>query len=166
MKKNLFLYLFVFALIISLFTYMYFRGEQKYVHGRIATIQKQLKASRDSLRAAKEDAAYFALKGNDNALEYFIEKGITNTDSLTVKIEEGVLLQNENPQGNALTGYEPMNGQKFMINKVHILNHRWIIADYSNGSAWGDVLIRYFVEDDGKITYETIQSMIYSNTVK
>lgn len=166
MKKNLFLYLFVFAFIICIFTYMFYNGQQKHDQQRIEALQKQLKVSRDSTHAATAQAGYFSLKDNENALDYFVEKGITDTDALIVKIKEGVTDKNANTQGNPLTGYEPMDGQKFLINNVQILNHRWIIADFSNGKAWGDALIRYFVEDDGSVTYETIQSILYTDTLK
>jgi hypothetical protein len=42
-----------------------------------------------------------------------------------------------------------------------VQNHRWIIADYSDGQYWGDVVIKYFVEKDGKITFQLIDTFIY-----
>jgi hypothetical protein len=145
---------------------MYFSGQEKHQETRIVKIQQLLKASRDSLHNTVDDANYFALENNDNAIDYFVEKGFTDTPALATKIKEGILEQNTNPKGNPLTGYEELDGQKFLINKVKILNNRWIIADFSNGNAWGDVLIRYFVDEKGIVTYETIQSLLYANTVK
>lgn len=165
MKKNLFLYLFVFAFIICIFTYMFYNRQQKHDQQRIETLQGQLKAARDSVKSNTAGDG-FTLKDNDNAIDYFVDKGITDIDALILKIKDGIADKNTNPQGNPLTGYEPVNGQKFLINRVQIINNRWIIADFSNGTAWGDVLIRYFVEDNGTITYETIQSVLYGSTVK
>ena len=54
-----------------------------------------------------------------------------------------------------------MGEQKFIINKIKILNHRWIIADYSNGQLWGDVLIKYFVNDDNTFSFEVVESYLY-----
>jgi len=166
MRKSLFLYLFVFAVVINLFTYMWFSGQQKHDNERIVKIQQQLKASRDSLQSGGKDADYFTLATNDEALDYFADKGYTNTDSLAQKITDGVLELNENPAGNPLTDNEPIDEKKFLINKVQLLNHRWIIADYSNGTIWGDALIQYFIEDDGTITYKTLQSTIYPGTIR
>ncbi|MDQ5928488.1 MAG: hypothetical protein QG594_262, partial [Bacteroidota bacterium] len=45
--------------------------------------------------------------------------------------------------------------------KVKILNHRWIIADYSNGELWGEVLLKYFVDDNENITFEVNQTWLY-----
>jgi hypothetical protein len=49
---------------------------------------------------------------------------------------------------------------KFII-KVKVLNHRWIIADFSDGEYWGEVLLKYFVNDDQTITFEINQSLLY-----
>ena len=54
-----------------------------------------------------------------------------------------------------------MGEQKFIINKVKILNHRWIIADFSDGEYWGEVLIKYFVNEDETISFETFESLLY-----
>lgn len=166
MRKSLFLYLFVFAVVINLFTYMWFTGQQKHDTQRIENIQKQLGVARDSLHNTAGSGNYFSLETNDEALEYFADKGFMDSAALITKIKDGVLDQNQNPNGNPLTDNEPIDGQKFLINKVQVLNHKWIIADYSNGTIWGDVLLKYFVEDDGKVTYEIINSTIYPGTIK
>ena len=44
---------------------------------------------------------------------------------------------------------------------MKIINHRWIIADYSNGELWGEVLIKYFINEDQSISFETIESYLY-----
>ena len=54
-----------------------------------------------------------------------------------------------------------IDGKKFIINKVKILNHRWIIVDFSNGELWGEALLKYFVNDDESISFETNQSLLY-----
>jgi len=147
---------------------MYYSGQEKNVLDRVHKVDVRLKASQDSLkisRQALEDADYFNFAKNDNAIDYFVDKGINDTDGLAVKIVEGVKDLNQNPNGNPLTGYDPINGEKFLINKVKILNNRWLMADFSNGKAWGDVLIKYFVDDKGVVTYETLQSSIYAATI-
>ena len=168
MKKQLYLYLFIFSFIINIFIYMYYSGQEKYVQERVHKMEVKLKTSQDSLKVNKaelEEANYFNFAKNDNAIDYFVDKGINDTDALAVKIVEGVKDLNQNPNGNPLTDYDPINGEKFLINKVKILNNRWLIADFSNGKAWGDVLIKYFVDDKGVVTYETLQSSLYPTTI-
>jgi len=167
MKKNLFLYLFIFALLINVFTYMYFTNKQKYENGKIEVMQGRVKALKDSVAAEHDkvtDASYFTLTHNDNALEYFAES--MPVDSLETKIKDGVIALNAGPNGNPLVGYEPINGKNWLVNKVQVINHRWIIADFSNGKGWGEVLIKYFAEPDGTFDYETIETVLYADTVK
>jgi hypothetical protein len=45
------------------------------------------------------------------------------------------LIYNSNPKGNPYTGQDQIGMNKFYINK-RILNHRWIIADFSDGEVW------------------------------
>jgi hypothetical protein len=54
-----------------------------------------------------------------------------------------------------------MGEQKFIITKVKLLNHRWIIANYSNGKLWGEVMLKYFVEEDQTISFEIMNSYLY-----
>ncbi len=35
---------------------------------------------------------------------------------------------------------------KYLINKVKILNHKWIIADFSKGTRWGEMWIEYYFD--------------------
>lgn len=166
MKRNIFLYLFIFTLLINVFTYMYFSNKQKFEDGRFEKLEAGKKAIKDSLEAEKaklSDANYFALAYNDNALDYFTES--TDIATLEGRIKDGLLAYNENPNGNPLTGYDALNGKNFLINKVQVLNHRWIIADFSNGKAWGEVLIKYFAEPNGTFKYETIETLLYADTV-
>lgn len=166
MKKNLYLYLFIFSLLLNVFTYMYFTNKQKAEDARIAKMQLSVKKAQDSLAAVAQnagEAGLFSLKGNDNAVDYFYEY---NIDSLSTKIIDGVKEGNAVKTGNKLVGYETINDKPWLISNVQVLNNRWIIADYSNGTAWGDVLIRYFVDDKGKISYETIQTNLYAETVR
>jgi hypothetical protein len=51
---------------------------------------------------------------------------------------------------------------KFIINKVKILNHRWIIADFSDGNIWGEVLLKYFINDDESVSFEVNQSLLHA----
>lgn len=165
MKKNLFLYLFIFAVLINIFTYMYFTNSQKHEQGRITSMQESVRQTRDSLQAMQarvDNADFFSLQYNMDAQQYF---GGQDINTLAIKVEDGIYAMNGNDEGNPLTQYPPFNNKPFIIGKMKILNHRWIIAEFSNGSASGEILIKYFVEDNGEVTYETLQSHLYPHTV-
>lgn len=163
MKKNLFLYLFIFSLLISVFTYMFFTNKQKYEDKRIEKMEANVKAARDSMAVEKEKMAsenYFSLENNDNAKGYFEGQ---DTNAIAIKVRDAIFKLNVNPAGNPLTGYPAMDGGKvFTVAKIKILNHRWVIADFSNGLRWGEVIIKYFVEEDGSISLEKGETVLYN----
>ncbi|QYJ67844.1 hypothetical protein [Flavobacterium litorale] len=165
MKKNLLLYLFIFAALINVFTYVYYSKQQKYDTEKIdslATKIDTLKAELDTTTDNLERADYFSLEQNLNARKYFGNEGI---DELIIKIRDGVYVQNKSPEGNPLVHYPKINGEPFKINKIKIVNHRWIIADFTDGKAWGEVLIKYFIEDNGEVTYETMETLLHANSM-
>lgn len=161
MKKNLFLYLFVFSLCFNIFTYMFLTGQIETEGRRVAGVKNQLKASRDSLAVCQSMGNYFAVEHNDNAKAYLRDNNIDDVDAFVIKVTDGIMQKNANPKGNPLVGYESFDGQKYVINKVKVFNHRWAIADFNNNKMWGEVLIRFFIEEDGSITYETAETLLY-----
>lgn len=164
MKKSLFLYLFILAVLLNIFTYMYYSKKSTFEETHAAVINTKLKDSLASIATKYDDANYFSLENNQNAQEYFDASALNKFNSyeaLIAHVKEKLMDLNENPKGNPYTGQEQMGAQKFIINKAKVLNHRWIIADYSDGEYWGEVLLKYFVNEDGTITFEIIQSVLY-----
>jgi hypothetical protein len=110
------------------------------------------------------DANYFSLENNDNAQNYFdnsSSKTFIAYEKLIPYVTEKLLDYNDNPEGNPYTGQDKLGAQKFVINKIKILNHRWIIADFNDGEYWGEALIKYFVNEDETISFETFQTVLY-----
>jgi hypothetical protein len=158
MKRQLYLYLFIISALVAGFTYMYFSKALAFEKKKNESELKYFKDSIIGIYNKLEDANHFSLEYNDNAKEYFADYDVIK---LMPQIKDALLAFNDNPKGNIYTGQEKLGIQKFIINKIKILNHRWIIADYSDGQYWGDVVLKYFVEKDGKITFQIMDSFIY-----
>ena len=73
---------------------------------------------------------------------------------------------NANKNGNPLVPYEPIDGNPFLINTSKVLNHRWIIAEFSCGDLWGQVLIKYFVSEGKPTDFETVETVLYERQTK
>lgn len=158
MKKSLFLYLFIIAVLMTLFTYMFYSKQVKFEQQRFETFKTKMNDSINSLQVRIQDSDYFSFDSNTNAQEYVYPNDYTK---LSTKVSETLMEFNDQPEGNPYTGQDKLGDQKFIINKLKVLNHRWIVADYSDGTFWGDVLIQYFIEEDGSITFKVIQSFLY-----
>lgn len=167
MRRSLYLYLLIISVLLNIFTYVYFTRQPKTV-AHEATAADDTEKLRDSLNVLYNnwvDASYFDLSGNQNAQEYFDNQTGPNaipSGEVAQLVTDRLLDHNNDKEGNEFTGYEPMNGQKFIINKARVLNHRWIIADFSNGEMWGETLIKYFINDDRSVDFERIESTLYA----
>ena len=164
MKQSLFLYLTILAVLSSIFTYMFLSKQVTFEQTRYEKTTKKL---RDSIRLVSNqlaDANYFSLAKNENAQNYFDSGSsdkIIQYEKLIPVVNEKLLDFNSNPKGNPYTGQDQIGANKFIINKVRVLNHRWIIADFSDGEIWGEVLLKYFVNPDDSISFEINQSLLY-----
>lgn len=164
MKNSLLLYLFIIILLLNVFTYMYFSKELAFEKEKSAKTEVKLKKDLEAVNTKLVDANYFSLEKNENAQNYFNPDNATKTiqvEKLIPVVTEKLMDLNANPKGNPYVGQDQIGTNKFIINKVKILNHRWIIADFSDGEYWGEVLIKYFINDDETVSFETFQSLLY-----
>lgn len=165
MKKSFTLYAFILLVLINVFTYMFLSKEVEFEQNRYEKTTKKLKDSLNSITTKLNDANYFSLEKNENAQNYF-DLAIANKtiayEKLIPVLKEKLMDFNANPKGNPYVGQDQIGTNKFVINKVKVLNHRWIIADYSDGKMWGEVLLKYFVNEDESISFEVMQSLLYA----
>lgn len=161
MKRNIFMYLFLFVSLWVVFQYVnntkVYESQQK----QIIKLEERNQTHIDSLNLLNErlfNSEYFGLLTNSNAYEYY-ENDRIDVATFTPTIIDGVYELNT-VNGNVLIPYVG-DKRPYQINQVHVLNHRWIIADFSDGNTWGEVLIAYFRNEDGTIDYETIESLLY-----
>jgi hypothetical protein len=164
MKKSLLLYLFILVILMNVFTYMYFSKQLTFEQDHSNKTELRLKDSLVSMTKKLDDASYFSLAKNENAQNYFNPDNATKTiniEKLIPVVTEKLMDLNSNPKGNPFIGQDQIGANKFIINKVRILNHRWIIADFSDGEYWGEVLLKYFINEDESVSFETFQSLLY-----
>jgi len=164
MKQSLLLYLFILALVFNVFTYAYYSKEVAFQKEQLEKLNKKSKANEAKWNDNLIDSNYFSIENNEKAQNYFYsdvpEKNVDYA-TLIPLLKNELLNFNDNPNGNPYTGQEKLGANKFIINKIKVLNHRWIIADYSDGEYWGEVLLKYFVNEDKSISFEVNQSILY-----
>jgi len=164
MKKSLLLYAFILSLLFNVYTYMFLSKEVSYEQDRYKKATVKLKKSLNEETNKWNEANYFSLERNEHAQNYFDSGSSEKTiryEKLIPYVTNKLLDYNANPNGNPYTGQDKLGDNKFVINKVRILNHRWIIADFSDGEMWGEVLLKYFVNEDESISFEVNQSLLY-----
>ena len=160
MRKSLYLYIIIVVVLMNVFTYAWYNKQLQFEREQHEKYAAKMKDSVLINYNNMIDANYFSLLHNDNAKSYLENY---DTAQLVPKITDQLMDLNDNPNGNSILPYGILNEKKFVINKVLVLNHRWIIADFSDGQMWGEVLIKYFIEKDDSITFERIDSLLYQN---
>ena len=162
MKSRIYMYLFFFSILLVLFMYV---NQSAIFERQTAVInsleQKQL-ALKDTVTALNKEISellYFDLLTNDSARTYFEQIGLEPEDAAN-QVKERIYEYNLQKGGNPLVPFANANGQ-WRINRIKFLNHRWVIADCSDGSAWGELWIEYFFDQEGQLDLTVESSVLY-----
>lgn len=164
MKTKIFMYLFLFSALINLYQFV---SAKNYVDRETAKndslrIQNdKLQDSVQSLLLDRLDLQYFDLDNNDDAFAYYEHLNMENPSRY---ISDKLLETNEQSGNNPLVPYDGMSGAPMKINKIKVLNHKWIIADFSDGKYWGEILIEYYLNDDQSIDFTTLDHLLYTRS--
>lgn len=162
MKKNLLVYGLVFSVLINIFQMVNSSRILKRSEEVSTISKKELKKAQDSI-VKLLDNDKFSLDQNEFAQEYYFDK---NLKTLQAKVKEDLMTFNADKRGNKYVSYDQIGENPFLINSIKILNHRWLIANFSDGKVWGEVLIKYFVNEDKPTEFETVETLIYQETLK
>ena len=115
-----------------------------------------LKSQKEILENQIEEESYFSLFGNQKAINLL---GAKYNDSIVLVIKDALYEINISYKKKLIIPYEDLGGV-FLMNQVKVLNHKWIIANFSNGSMWGELLIEYVMEEK-EINFKTIDHFLY-----
>jgi len=131
---------------------------------KIQNLRTQVESAEDSIATLNNKVAdldYFTLQGNDNAMSYLENFGYEAAD-IEAMVSNEIYEQNFIKGDNPLVPFEGIDGD-MKINKLKFLNHKWILADFTDGLYWGEMVIEYNVDREKGLVLHTIASMIYPN---
>lgn len=158
MRRKIFQYLFLFALLIALFFYVNARNQSDLFNSNLEQLVSKTEKLNDSitrLTIDHQNSVYFSLAGNHDAQAY--HQGLSH-DQIEKLIEDEVLMLNEASGGNVLLA---ALGKDFIINKIQVVNHQWVLADCTDGERWGDVLMSYSFNDNNQVALRLIDHVFY-----
>ena len=130
---------------------------------KIGRIEREIEVLQDSLQKSNLkvlNMQYFSLENNDDALAYYDHLNLTDP---TGYISDKLLETNERKGDNPLVPYEGMEND-FKINKIKVLNHKWILTDVSDGKYWGELLIKYELKDNLGVDFTLIDHLLYTQS--
>ena len=161
MKNKITIYLFVFTALVLIFQLVNSKKILDDQAERLVKLKEDKESYEDSvlkLQSQLDEVNDFTLVGNDYALEYFKN---TNIDNIVNQIKDQLYEKNLLKDKNDLIPYKTMN-RNFLINKIRVLNHKWLIADFSDGTNWGELFVAFKIDQSGKINFELKEHFLYT----
>lgn len=163
MKQRIFMYLFIFSILLVLFQYVNSKRIFEEQSSKLEKHQEQFAVYKDSVASLENkilDLSHFNLERNEDALTYFENKGY-DVSKLIPLIKDELYKLNEVKGEHPIIPYASGDGKKMLINTVKLLNHKWIIADFSDGDFWGELFIAYEINENSELKFTLIDSFLY-----
>lgn len=163
MKQRIFIYLFIFSALLNLFQYVNSKRLFEVQKTRLESSHDTIEKFKDSIAALQDDmqnSSHFNLEHNEDAISYFENKGY-KIDTLIPFIKDELYKLNEVKGDHPLIPYAASEGRKMMVNTVKLLNHKWIIADFTDGVFWGELFLTYEITTDNKVMFHVVESFLY-----
>ncbi|WP_341214516.1 hydrolase [uncultured Wocania sp.] len=163
MKQRIFMYLFVFSALLVLFQYVNSKRVFEDLNNKLEDQKLKSEKYKDSLETMQNEVlnlSHFNLDRNEDAISYFENDGY-NVDELIPFIKDELYKLNEIKGEHPIVPYAASEGRKMLINTVKMLNHKWIIADFSDGEFWGELFLTYEITEDKQLNFSLIESFLY-----
>ncbi|HKK11507.1 MAG TPA: hypothetical protein VJ945_01665 [Flavobacteriaceae bacterium] len=164
MKSRIFMYLFIFALLLVLFQFMNSKHIVDDYDKKIDRLELKEKAYQDSIETLTDEnfeLKRFSLEFNDDAMSYFEDQGYKISELVPFIKDELYKLNDYKGDDHPLVPYASMTGNKMMINNIRLLNHKWIIANFSDGKYWGEMLVTYEIVDRQNLKFKLLDYLLY-----
>lgn len=163
MKQKIFMYLFVFSVLLTLFMYVNSKRKIEIDQKKISTLNSEVEKYKDSLDILQREIielSHFNLERNEDAITYFENQGL-KVDELIPLIKDELYKLNESKGEHPMVPYASSEGRRVMINTIKLLNHKWIVADFSDGEFWGELFLTYEITDSNELKFNLVESFLY-----
>ncbi len=101
---------------------------------------------------------YFSLIQNEGAQIFFQGEDLIEREN---QLMDAIYETNILPNNKKLIPFAPMGEGGYLINKVKVLNHKWVISDFTDGSFLGEMLMLYTKDKIGRFRFEVKESFLY-----
>ena len=158
MRNKIIQYLLIFISLIALYLFVSDINKSEAFSTSQERMSKRVDILKDSIAqlvVQQTENAYFSLVVNRDAQQAHPDFSPQELQNI---FEDYILITNDNPKGNPLLS---SLGSDWIINKIHVVNHQWILADFTNGTQWGDALFLYQIKANGKPRLRLLNHVMY-----
>jgi len=163
MKSKIYMYLFVFTILLVIFQYVNANSILDKYERDIVKFKEKIEAYKGNLEDLQNDnleLRHFNLEHNEDAISYFENKGL-DVSELIPFIKDELYTLNEVKGEHPLVPYVSMTDGKMMINTIKLLNHKWILADFSDGKHWGELFLTYTITENQELKFNLVEYFMY-----
>lgn len=165
MKNRLFMYLFIFTLLLVIFQFVNSKNIIEDYDKKLTNFKEANTHLKDSIRIIQDNATTnlysFKFDTNDDAMTYWEDQGFRISEFVPFIKDELMNLNIYDTEDHPLVPYASMSGKKMVIDQIRMLNHKWIIASFTDGKYWGEMLLAYTIEDRKDLKFKVIESTLY-----
>jgi len=164
MKSRIFMYLFIFSVLLIIFQYVNSKSIIDKYEKDIKTFKSKLVENEKAITDLEDqnfELNHFNIDRNEDALTYFEAQGY-NTEELIPAIIDGLYAMN-NYEGDdhPMVPYVSMTESKLLINKIRVMNHKWIAANFTDGEFWGEIFLTYSIDENNDLKYKLVEYFLY-----
>lgn len=163
MKQKIFTYLFLFSILLIIFQYVNSKRVFKDMVNRMEGYKTQAKKYKDAVAVLENEnlnLSHFNFERNEDAISYFENQGYKVSELIPL-IKDELYKLNETKGQHPIIPYASEDGNRMMINTIKLLNHKWIIADFSDGHYWGELFLTYYVTEEKELKFNLVESFLY-----
>ena len=165
MKSRIFMYLFIFTLLLVIFQFVNSKNIIEGYDSQLTSYKEKNSQLKDSILMMEddriEDMYTFKFDTNDDAMTYWERRGVRISEFVPL-IEDGLISLNDyDTEDHPLVPFASMTGEKMRIDQIRMLNHKWIIINFTDGKYFGEMLLAYDMDDSGNVTFSELGSLLY-----
>lgn len=164
MKNRIFMYLFIFTVLLVIFQYVNAKHILENYEEQITKSEARVDKLKDSIGSMQVQAAelkLFDLEYDDEALDLFEDQGYNSLQLIPFIKDELYKLNDYKGDDHPIVPYASMTKGKMLINSIRLLNHKWLVANFSDGKHWGQVFLTYELTEGKTLKFNLEQYFMY-----
>lgn len=164
MKSKIFMYLFIFTVLLVIFQYVNSKHILESYEVDIKKAEARVDTYKDSILSMQEtisEMRLFDLQYDDDALDYFDDQGYNSMQLIPFIKDELYKLNEYEGDDHPIVPYVSMTKNKMLINSIRLLNHKWLVATFTDGKHWGQMFLTYEFVNGEELKFKLEQYFMY-----
>lgn len=158
------MYLFIFSLLLIVFQYMNSKNILDSYEAKINKQQTKIEALSDSVQSLYDknyDLTLFKITNNGDAQNYYYDTGI-EIDKIEDLVTDALYSTNTyEGEEHPYIPYLSTTDNKMMINQIRVVNHKWVLANFTDGKFWGELFLNYQIDGEA-VRFELKDYILYT----